>query len=390
MKKIILIFILFASALYSQYLSVPQIIQEQDQWCWAGTSSCILNYYGKNINQCTIAEYTRTVATWHNFGNVNCCVDPNQGCNYWNYNWGVSGSIQDILQHWGISNNCVSNYLSVPEVQTELAAQRPFIIRWGWTSGGGHFIVGHGFESATNQMYYMDPWFNEGFHIADYSWVVNNSIHNWTHTNEMSTDPVTPSVPVLKNPPTGSTNLRQPIIFKWSKCDRAIKYRIMIALDSNFFNVVLSDSSLTDTLKSVNTLTSLKKHFWKVKAKYYYMSSDYSTISSFKLDLSNPVVDPPVLPDGFRIVKNYPNPFNGTNVIKYQVKEPSYVTIKIFDISGRECKTVYDGNCNPGVFEAQTSFSDLASGIYFYIMQVNDLKTNRILYKENLKIVYTK
>ncbi len=85
MKKIISIAVLLMLSnvfVYTQYLRVPETIQEQDQWCWAGVSSCVLEYYGLNISQCTIAEYTRQVATWHNFGTVNCCVNPNLGCNY--------------------------------------------------------------------------------------------------------------------------------------------------------------------------------------------------------------------------------------------------------------------------------------------------------------------
>jgi hypothetical protein len=390
MKKFIFIFILIGNILYSQYLRVPQTIQEQDQWCWAGSSSCVLKYYGKNINQCTIAEYTRTVCTWHSFGSVNCCADPLQGCNYWNYNWGYAGSIQDILQHWGVQNSGVGSAFSTAQIQTELNSQRPFIFRWGWTTGGGHFLVGHGFISATNQMYYMDPWFNEGLHIASYSWILSNSDHSWTHTNQITTNPTVPNVPVLLYPSQGSTNVTQPIIFKWGKCDRAVNYRIMIALDTNFTNVVVSDSSMTDTLKTVSGLSGNTKYFWKVKAKSSSASSDYSTINSFKTKTTGIKTISTDVPEEFRLVNNYPNPFNEMTIIKFKVKEISYIKIKIYDVTGKEQMVIYDGNCNSGIYEAQTSFTKLSSGIYFCVMHASDLKTNRILYIDNLKLVYTK
>jgi hypothetical protein len=392
MKKIIFVFILIfiGNALYSQYLRVPQVIQEQDQWCWAGSSSCVLKYYGKNISQCIIAEYTRTVSTWHNFGSINCCTDPLQGCNYWNYNWGYAGSIQDILQHWGVANSGVSSSLSIAQIQTELNNQRPFIFRWGWTTGGGHFLVGHGFISSTSQMYYMDPWFNEGLHIADYSWVLSNADHSWTHTNLISTIPTIPNVPVLIYPPQGSTNITQPIIFKWGKCDRVVNYKIMVALDTNFANVVVSDSSLTDTLKTVSGLSGNTKYFWKVKAKNSSASSDYSTINSFRTKTTGIRTISTEIPDEFKLAKSYPNPFNEITVIKFNVKEASYIGIRIFDITGKEYMTIYNGNCNPGIYEIQTSFAKLSSGLYFCVMQVSDLKTNQILYIDNLKLIYTK
>ena len=390
MKKLILILIFCVNILYSQYLRVPQSIQEQDQWCWAGSSACVLKYFGNNISQCSIADYTRTVCAWHNFGTVNCCSDPLQGCNYWNYNWGYAGSIQDILQHWGVTNSGVSNSLSISQIQTEINNQRPFIFRWGWTSGGGHFLVGHGLISSTSQVYYMDPWFNEGLHIASYSWIVSNADHSWTHTNLISTNPAAPNVPILLYPLQGSINNAQPIVFKWSKCDRTVNYKMLIALDTNFTNVMVSDSSMTDTLKTINGLSGNTKYFWKVKAKSISNSSDYSTINSFKTGSTGVLTISSVVPDEFKLVKSFPNPFNATTVIKFNIKELSYIRMKIFDITGKEYLTVYDGISNPGTYEILTSFTNLSSGVYFCHMQVYGLKTGSILFTDNLRLLYTK
>jgi hypothetical protein len=191
----IILFLGFSTGLQSQILNVGEFIQEQDQWCWAGSSACVLDYYCTPTEQCTIAEYTRQVATWHNFGTTDCCVNPNLGCNYWNYNWGYPGSIQDILIHFaGISNPGMWTYLTPSEIHTRLGGNRPFIFRWGWTSGGGHFLVGHGLVNM--DMYYMNPWFGEGLTISDYDWVVSSADHTWTHTNDITTPSPRP-YPVL-------------------------------------------------------------------------------------------------------------------------------------------------------------------------------------------------
>ena len=190
MKNLIRIFLLlFALQSQAQLLNVPQVIQEQDQWCWAGVSKCTLGYYGVNLNQCDIAEYARQTITWYNFGTTNCCVNSTLGCNYWNYNYGYPGSIQDILIHFGsIQNNGVGSDLTLPQITTEIGAGRPFIIRWGWYTGGGHFLVGHGINGS--DINYMNPWFGEGLHIATYNWLVDDgSSHTWTHTNVLTTNP---------------------------------------------------------------------------------------------------------------------------------------------------------------------------------------------------------
>jgi hypothetical protein len=173
---------------YAQILNVPEVIQEKNQWCWAGVSKCILDYYGYPVEQCQIAEYARQVITWHNFGNTDCCINPNLGCNYWNYNWSYPGSIQDILIHFGdIQNYGKGSSLSLSEISSELSSERPFVIRWGWYSGGGHFVVGHGIND--NYLHYMDPWFGEGLHISSYNWVLDDGNHSWTHTNILTTNP---------------------------------------------------------------------------------------------------------------------------------------------------------------------------------------------------------
>lgn len=174
----------------AEFLNVPETFQEQTEWCWAGSSSAILSYYQKPMAQCEIANYTRAQATsWHDFGSENCCTNPKGACNYWNYNYGYPGSIQEILRSKGIENRGTARALSLQEVRTELASKRPFVIRWGWKTSGGHFIVGQGLVDST--MYYMNPWPGEGYKIALYSWVLDNADHAWTHTNILSTDPST-------------------------------------------------------------------------------------------------------------------------------------------------------------------------------------------------------
>ena len=184
--KIALLIIFISPSAFSQVLNVPLVTQEQDEWCWAAVSKSILNYYGDSVSQCQIAEYTRETATWNNFGNVDCCTDPSQGCNYWNYPYGYTGSIQDILQNWGVQNYGIDYPLTPTEIAQEISGSRPFIIRWGWTAGGGHFLVGHGFIDST--LYYMNPWFGEGYKFADYSWVLSNADHEWTHGNLITTN----------------------------------------------------------------------------------------------------------------------------------------------------------------------------------------------------------
>ncbi|MEP7168532.1 MAG: T9SS type A sorting domain-containing protein [Bacteroidota bacterium] len=222
MRKYIVIFIFLINIqVNAQVLNVPEVIQEQNQWCWSGVSKCILDYYGYPQLQCDIAEYARIVITWTSFGTQNCCVNPNAGCNYWNYNWGAAGSIQDILIHFGnIQNYGVGSALSLSQINTEISINHPFVVRWGWTTGGGHFVVGHGVNG--NDVNYMNPWFGEGLHVSTYSWLVNDGNHTWTHTNVLTTSPTAIEEPleqingsmIYPNPSEGEVKIRIPQIIQ--------------------------------------------------------------------------------------------------------------------------------------------------------------------------------
>ena len=77
-----------------------------------------------------------------------------------------------------------SDTLSETEVADEITGNRPFIIRV-CCPGSGHFIVIRGYVDGV--VYYMDPWFGEGYGFGDYGSRVNGQ--RWTHTLYNTTSP---------------------------------------------------------------------------------------------------------------------------------------------------------------------------------------------------------
>ncbi|MBI5808199.1 MAG: T9SS type A sorting domain-containing protein [Ignavibacteriales bacterium] len=70
----------------------------------------------------------------------------------------------------------------------------------------------------------------------------------------------------------------------------------------------------------------------------------------------------------FKLEQNYPNPFNPTTIINYQIAASSYVTLKVFDLLGREVTTLVNEFKQAGYYNVQLSTNNyqLSSGIYFY------------------------
>ncbi len=181
----------WSSPAFSIVLDVPEKFQALYQWCWAGVSEAIMNYYGEFATQSEIADY------------------GTGGVNTWNYLYGSDGSrkgINLILDHWGFTSSYGSYTMSLAQVENRIDGRQPFVIRWGWYTGGGHFVAGRGYSGSN--IYYMDPWPGNGYQVATYDWVVDDGIHSWTHSLECtSAPPTTPTITPSTTPtsvPTAS------------------------------------------------------------------------------------------------------------------------------------------------------------------------------------------
>jgi hypothetical protein len=89
----------------------------------------------------------------------------------------------------------------------------------------------------------------------------------------------------------------------------------------------------------------------------------------------------------YKLFQNYPNPFNPSTKIQYSILTEGYVTLKVFDILGREIKTLVSEQRKPGNYEvnfdASSAASGLPSGVYFYKLQANN-------FIESKKMIFTK
>ena len=71
----------------------------------------------------------------------------------------------------------------------------------------------------------------------------------------------------------------------------------------------------------------------------------------------------------FKLGQNYPNPFNPSTVISYQLPVNSNVTLKVYDLLGKEVATLVDEYKPAGSFSVEFNADGLSSGIYFYILR---------------------
>lgn len=101
-------------------------------------------------------------------------------------------------------------------------------------------------------------------------------------------------------------------------------------------------------------------------AGFYGYSVKRRPLSDFGITAVNDVKD---LPANFSLSQNFPNPFNPSTRIQYQVSSITNVSLKVYDILGNEAATLVNEQKPAGIYEVEFDANQLTSGIYFYKLQ---------------------
>lgn len=103
----------------------------------------------------------------------------------------------------------------------------------------------------------------------------------------------------------------------------------------------------------------------------------YSTTqwNTFRFPLS--AVIPPdnqqnIIPNAYELGQNYPNPFNPRTTIAYKLPKNGIVSIKVYDVTGREVATIVNENKPAGSYQAVFNGDNFSSGVYFYVLRAGD------------------
>jgi endo-1,4-beta-xylanase len=90
-----------------------------------------------------------------------------------------------------------------------------------------------------------------------------------------------------------------------------------------------------------------------------------------------------IIPEGYALEQNYPNPFNPTTTINYSIPQPCFVSIKVYNVLGKEVAEIVKGNKSAGNYSVEFDASKLVSGIYYYRLQSGN-------FSETKKLIFIK
>ena len=86
------------------------------------------------------------------------------------------------------------------------------------------------------------------------------------------------------------------------------------------------------------------------------------------------------IPDKYLLYQNYPNPFNPSTKIRFRISNSGFVSIKVYDILGREVTTLVNDEKPAGIYEVSFDASELSSGVYFYKLRTgNYIQTKKMV-----------
>ena len=86
---------------------------------------------------------------------------------------------------------------------------------------------------------------------------------------------------------------------------------------------------------------------------------------------------PATAPTGFSLEQNYPNPFNPSTQIRFSIAQPSFVSLKVYDMVGREVATLINGELAPSSYSITWNAANVASGVYLYKLDAGSYSTTK-------------
>jgi hypothetical protein len=163
------------------------------------------------------------------------------------------------------------------------------------------------------------------------------------------------------------------------------------AVENTFGGNVFYDSAQTFTfgVLSRNVIYNGQSYSfrgWTGTGVGSYTSPDSSgSDSAITMSMSRPILEmarwaTPIgiinlsneIPKEYKLYQNYPNPFNPSTSISFDIIKPGNVRIVLYDILGKEVKTITNESVQPGKFKVIFDAGYLASGVYFYKIYTSD------------------
>jgi hypothetical protein len=176
--------------------------------------------------------------------------------------------------------------------------------------------------------------------------------------------------------------------------DTMVNWKDVYGVDAQF-NAIDKNAGINLTkLEIPKTQFAAGKSFY-YRVKYRDHNLRWSNWSN-RSNIVTSVAKEESFPTAYGVEQNYPNPFNPSTIIKYQIPADSYVTLKIYDLLGKEIAVLQNGMVKAGRYEVHWNgsglssglSSELSSGVYYYFFTAQ--KEDKSIYRHVNKAILLK
>ncbi|TVQ66204.1 MAG: T9SS C-terminal target domain-containing protein [Balneolaceae bacterium] len=179
----------------------------------------------------------------------------------------------------------------------------------------------------------------------------------WSPVWEFTTIIERPETVVLSTtgntPADGATQVPVGTSFTWEPSARAAEFTIQISDDRTFTTVSVEGSASEAIFTPSSPLEFAKIYYWRVKASNIGGESGWSAPAGFTTEVRETLVS-----------ANYPNPFNASTTLRYQLSDQRDVLVDVYDMAGRRVAVMVNQQQAPGVYFLQMNANNFASGTY--------------------------
>ncbi len=303
------------------------------------------------------------------------------------YYWRVRGYNPAGSSNWSPVDSFTIMYLPATPVKLYPTADQanvpvnPLTLKWRHEAGDSNFVVQLWTYTTGGQLLTSDTTNHDTswtiasglMNRATYYWKVQcfnqggasafTPVDSFTTVIELSKAPVTISPKGLGTPVGRITT------FTWNPAENAQWYHLQVATASDFSGDIVVDTTMIPdtTVQIADTLAASTTYYYRLSSINLGGEGAFSGATDFKTGTGYTGVryKPGAVPKDYALYQNYPNPFNPSTVIQYDLPKVSNVSIKVYDVLGREVATLVNGKQAAGSYQVTFNMDRYASGIYF-------------------------
>jgi len=183
-----------------------------------------------------------------------------------------------------------------------------------------------------------------------------------------------PVAPVLAYPPHTALNQPVNLTLKWLKNELTQSYGVQVSLNSSFTpgTVTIDTNNITDTTLYISDLENDKIYYWRVNSFNQYGTSQWSVKFGFKTEPAVGLEYEETTPTEYGLNQNFPNPFNPSTKISFELPVGGTTSLKVYDTLGNQVADLLNEDLTSGRFTLNFDASALSSGVYIYILKSGD------------------